>query len=95
MGGDAWDRAKKERRLGWRNVTLLPVGTQPSDFDWSFVAGASVLVIELEDTSPELRHAIVHTLAVYGARDAYLIPASRASADCVLWNCGPARKEAA
>lgn len=88
----AWDIAGRSAGC---NLLLLPVGTQPLDFDWSCVAGRSVVAVELEETSPELRHSLVHTLAVYGAKDMYLIAHSHKAADCVLWNCGPARKEAA
>lgn len=89
---DAWEIAK---RANGCNVLVLPPGAQPSAYDWRCVAARSVVAVELEDTSPELRHAIVHTLAVYGAKDMYLIAHSQKAADCVLWNCGPARKEAA
>lgn len=91
----AWERAQQQRNRGWRNVLVLPAGQQPSDFDWTCISGTCIVAIELQDTSPELRHALVHTLAVYCAKDMYLVPHSGKTTDCVLWNCGPACKEAA
>lgn len=91
----AWERAQQQRNLGWRNVLVLPAGQHPSDFDWSCISGTCIVAIELQDTSPELRYTLVHCLAVYGARDVYLIAHSHKAADCALWNCGPACKDIA
>lgn len=88
-GHEAWSRAKGERALGWCNVLVLPVGEQPADFDWSCINGLSVVVIEVEGTSDELRQALVRALAIYGAEAVYLVPRSRQWTDVVMWNCGP------
>lgn len=92
---EAWGRASREHGLGWRNVLVLPLGEPPSAFDWGCVSGFSVLAVELEATSPELRHELVLALAIYGAREIYLVPHSRNAADAVMWNCGPGSMKAA
>lgn len=92
---EAWDRADRLARNGWRNVLALPPDLQPSAIDWSCCAGLSVVAVEMAPTTPELRESLVRCLAVHGARDAYLIPHSCSAADAVLWNCGPVRKESA
>ncbi len=92
----AWGRVQASRAQGWRNALLLPLGEQPGDFDWSCVAGCAVMVVELAETSADQRQALVRTLAVYGACEAYLCAYSQRAADCVCWNCPPlSRPEAA
>lgn len=88
LGGDPWTRAKNQRRLGWLNVTLLPPESSPSDFNWSFIADAAVVAIELAPTSQELRLSLIQILAAYGASEACLVPASKQHHDYVFWNCG-------
>lgn len=92
---EGWERAQSQRDRGWYNVLILPKGAQPTNFDWSCIAGFPVVALELEATSPELRHALVRALAVYGAREIYLIPHSRNASDVVMWNCGPDSNRAA
>lgn len=92
---DAWGRAKRAHSLGWLNVLILPPGERPAAYDWSCVAGCSIVAVELEETSPELRHALVYALALDGAKEAYLVPHSKRATEAVMWNCGPARKVAA
>lgn len=92
---DVWDRAQQQRDLGWRNVLILPVGAEPSHVDWSCAEGLPIVALELEGTSPELRHELVRVLAIYGAAEIYLIPHSRNAGDVVMWNCGPDSARAA
>lgn len=84
-GGHAcWDAARANLDAG-RDAVALPVGQDPGARDWSCVCGRSVVVIELDDTGPGNRVALVRLLAAWGAREVALIPSDYNPRNAVFW----------
>jgi hypothetical protein len=83
---DAWQRVKNGHSAGRYNVMLLPPGEAPEDFDWSCVAGLSLVVIEMVETSHDLRKRLARQLALYGADGAIVIPKSLRTEEYVFWD---------
>lgn len=69
-GHDAWSRAKQAIANGLAAV-VLPVGEQPSAYDWSIVRGCVMHAIEVSETSREYRRSIVTYAAKAGASEVY------------------------
>lgn len=84
---DGWDQARLNIEAG-RDAVVLPVGEVPASRNWNCVRGRSIVVFELDDTGPGHRVGLVRTLAMYGAIEVFLIPASRQQADAVMWGVG-------
>lgn len=69
-GHDAWNLAKTFIANGIAAV-VLPVGQQPSAFDWSIFRGRTLLAYEVSETSREYRRNIVTYAAKAGASAVY------------------------
>ena len=86
-GHAAWDRAKDDIAKGYPAL-LLPVGERPEDRDWRCARARPIVAIELDDCGPGFRVALVRTLAIHGAAEVFVIPASRQQSAAVMWGVG-------
>jgi hypothetical protein len=85
-GHDCWKLARSNNANG-RNSVALPVGDNPESKSWECAEGRSVVCIELDDTGPGFRMAVVRTLAAYFAYEVALIPHDCNPQNAVFWGC--------
>ena len=85
-GHHCWDVARANLDTG-RDAVALPPGERPEDRSWPFVRGKSVVIVEMDDTGPGFRLALVRLLAAWGACEVVLITHDYNPLTAVFWGC--------
>lgn len=86
LGWSGFLFASEAVKNGRRDVLALHPDSSPHEVDWTLLRGLSVLIVEHEDIGHEYRHQLIDALALAGARDGYLIPASKCPDDACAFN---------
>lgn len=86
LGWAGFQCASEAVRNGRRDVLALHPDTTPHEVDWTLLRGLSVLIVEHEDIGQDYRHQLIDALVLAGARDGYLIPASKRPDDACAFN---------
>lgn len=70
-GHSAWEQAKRSNQGGLAAL-VLPVGAQPSQFDWSICRGCTLHAMEVSETNDDYRRSIALYAAAAGALEVYV-----------------------